>query len=330
MSYKKFAQELYGIANQLDALGKRGLANRVDGIAEQLAKSAAPTTTSYTTYDGRSVPMLISPEESDAIRGMGGNPGAVDANRRLVEEGIGFTARGELSPSAIKDGFRGPIEVDGRLFAYKYDGTGMKDSVTLSDLRNANIGIGDATASLPVIQDMAAGGQPITYAVKPIPNGDARMWHLDGSVNDISQRTGGWFSHLGDDMKARYLSRMSRIPGMSMGDAASAAMRAIKAPKRGFATIPALALSFMTAGAVMLGLKDDDKDERLKMELDALEAIVKRQDGKDPATVRKIAEYALGKIKIIKSKIGEPGYQINSDQLNTLSQVESQLQDAMR
>jgi hypothetical protein len=42
MSYKKFAQDLYAVASQLDALGKRGLADRVDGIANKIISSAAP------------------------------------------------------------------------------------------------------------------------------------------------------------------------------------------------------------------------------------------------------------------------------------------------
>lgn len=41
MSYKKFAQDLYAVADQLDALGKRGLADKVDGIAGSIIAQAA-------------------------------------------------------------------------------------------------------------------------------------------------------------------------------------------------------------------------------------------------------------------------------------------------
>jgi hypothetical protein len=42
MSYKKFAQDLYAVASQLDALGKLGLADRVDGVANKIISLAAP------------------------------------------------------------------------------------------------------------------------------------------------------------------------------------------------------------------------------------------------------------------------------------------------
>lgn len=284
MSYKKFAQELYAVANQLDALGKRGLADKVDGIAADII-ATADVETVYETSGWRH-PSSFEQVTEKSIRdhfnthkGNATNP--IDALARYLKEQ-------KVEPWQMPK---------------------VKAAILSSPEFKAKIrelvGVGSASADRSMLD-----GSPAPSAVDVSPSAVKQM-----------------AKELTDDPEIAAVIHEALAP--------SKALRTTPPPlpkkmPRGFASVPALALSFLTAGAVMLGLKDDDKDERLKTELDALEAIVKKQDGKDPATVRKIAEYALGKIKIIKSKIGEPGYQISSDQMNTLSQVESQLQDAMR
>lgn len=288
MSYKKFAQELYAVANQLDAIGKRGLADKVDRIAAGII-ATADVEAIYETSGWR-YPSSFEQVTEKSIRdhfnthkGNASNP--IDALARYLKEQ-------KVEPWQMP-----------KVKAAILSSPEFKDKI------RKLVGVGYAGADRSMLD-----GSPTPSAVDVSPSAVKQMAKELTDDPEIA-------AVIHEVLTPPKAPRTTPPPLPKRSPMASGA-------RRGFAGVASMILGVVVSAAAMLGLKGTEEDAALKDELDVLEAVLRRQEGKDPASVKRISENARNRIKAIRSKIGQPGYQIDADQAAILSKLESSLQGA--
>lgn len=355
MSYKKFAQDLYAVADQLDALGKRGLADKIDGVVLNLIKSAAgPQSIAelglFLKLNEKDKEINSIKSELDALLKKENDLQSELAN---IEDDLKKLK--ELSPTA-----REGSAIGRRLAANETNNIARRQQIIglLADYagEKRQLSYRSYVVSKAKEQLLAEGPAKKTRRKQSAPESPLVEKGLFPEKAEIfteelkgtqvkSEKAVQEAAEIAEhEVKvpsankelSSYKDRLPNASATSAAEIESVAKQLSKAPitagssarKDILRKLPtgagALAL-ILSAYAVIKSFASSADDEAIMSALDALVSMRANAGTRDAEHQQKIAEYALDFLSRVRAKLGKPGYMATKEQLIFINQLEADM-----
>jgi hypothetical protein len=320
---KKHIASIYAVAGQLDRLGHHRLADRLDKIA------AEATMAFDSLYSGPSAswgyrstfPMVMPGSIKQHFDGLAFSNDVNGLARYLKQQGVQDWQRDKVIKAISSDPDFQKNTVRLALIGTDPDDVGrvLKNKAEVERLISDLVG---KDPDLRAAVQSAIDASPEMQAVKGVAGGTPALPDTDMDMlpdEDVLM--------VEEKPAARTLPEDS-YRAMSNVEVGAPGSKTRSSPK-GHALLDTLilsAISLLVGAAAMFGFSRSKDDKQLKADLEATVDLLNTvKDKADPVKRQKSLEYTAGKVKLLKSKLGQPGYMADSAQKSALDKLDTQL-----